>query len=103
MQIEDYIGCGHVNAVTRKELIALTQTDDRAVRDMIEDARARGIQILNLSDGKGYFIVGEDEGNLLDRWNRQQWSRVKNIIRTIKGVNGNKIPGQLSFDELGGE
>ena len=55
IDILDYIRTGHDRAITRAELSDLTGIDDRTIRDMIHYAR-RDIPILNMQDGRGYFV-----------------------------------------------
>lgn len=59
MNIENYIGVGKQNAVTRAELSALLNLPDRKVRRLIQEARERGEIIINSSDGAGYFRSNE--------------------------------------------
>ena len=55
LQIEDYIPYGSDKAITRDELCAVTNMSDRVVRKHIEDARRRGIVIVNKQNGAGYY------------------------------------------------
>lgn len=55
MNIIDYIPIGRANAVTREQLEILTGFSDRKIRDQIHEAR-RFAPIINISDGKGYYI-----------------------------------------------
>ena len=61
MSILDYIGKGRENAVTRSQLVSRTGLPDRKVREMIEQARREGAPILNLQDGRGYYLSDELE------------------------------------------
>ena len=55
LNILDYIKIGRENAITRSELSKQIGISDRQVRDLIHYAR-RDTPILNMQDGKGYFI-----------------------------------------------
>jgi len=55
MQIENYIPEGKANAISRSSLCSAVGLSDRVVRGHIEDARRRGIIIVNTQDGSGYF------------------------------------------------
>lgn len=88
MNIVDFIPKGSANAVTRAQLMLATGLDDRAVRDAIEKAR-ENIGILNMSDGKGYFLP--DYSNPIDRamadkFYRQQEHRQKAIRKSNQGL-----------------
>lgn len=96
MDILDFIPTGSENAVTRVELCQRTGLDDRTVRDLIHNARRR-IPILNMQDGKGYFIPDMNTRNdtdLLKWYVRQEESRKQSIgwslkaaRRTLKNLN----------------
>lgn len=86
--ILDYIPTGHDNAVTRRELTDQTGIKDRAIRDMIHYAR-RKIVILNLQDGKGYFIPDmnlPEERIMLVQYIQQEESRLKSIGWALKAA-----------------
>lgn len=55
MNIIDYIPIGKDNAVSRRQLVALTGWDDRTVREAIETAKHNGALVINL--GGGYFVA----------------------------------------------
>lgn len=103
MMIEDFIPDGHENTISRRELARLLNVDDRTLRDMIEDARARGTAILNMQDGKGYFIpIKGKEERLADIWKKQQCSRVMKILKGLNGVNNflSVPPGQIDITDV---
>lgn len=80
--ILDYIPTGHENAVTREELCRRTGLYDRVIRSLIHEARLK-IGILNMQDGRGYFIPDmnlENDRILLKRHVIQEESRAKNIL-----------------------
>lgn len=83
--ILDYIPTGHENAATRQELCRRTGVPDRALRALLHEARKK-IGILNMQDGRGYFIPDmnlEADRLLLKRHVMQESSRVKNISCTL--------------------
>lgn len=84
--ILDYIPTGQRNAVTRSELCRRTGLNDRVMRVAIHKAR-RQIPILNMQDGKGYFIPDmnvESDRRALKRHVQQEESRLKNIGWALK-------------------
>lgn len=81
LNILDYIKIGRENAVTRAELSKQIGISDRHVRDLIHYAR-RDTPILNMQDGKGYFILdmdNEEEVLLLEAYVKQENARLKSI------------------------
>ena len=81
LNILDYIKIGRENAITRSELSKRIGISDRQVRDLIHYAR-RDTPILNMQDGKGYFIPdmdNEEEVLLLEAYVKQENARLKSI------------------------
>ena len=81
LNILDYILTGRVNAITRHALAIRTGISDRQVRDLIHYAR-RDIPILNMQDGRGYFIPDMNdkvERCMLAAYVRQEESRLRSI------------------------
>lgn len=76
MNIVDYIPIGSKNAITRARLCELTGMPDREVRERIAIACYENV-IINLQDGNGYFIPDETERFLIERYYRQELSRLK--------------------------
>lgn len=73
------------------ELSDLTGIDDRTIRDMIHYAR-RDIPILNMQDGRGYFIPDMnilEERMMLMKYIRQEESRLKSIGWALKNSKAN--------------
>lgn len=85
MRIEEYIPVGRENAISRKQLASATGLDDREVRHLIEQARER-VAIVNLQDGRGYFIPGPGDGHDVDHWYASQKSRATRILKSLKGA-----------------
>ncbi len=88
MNILDYIPVGHKNAVTRQQLCIMTGISDRKVRNMIAETR-RATPILNLQNGKGYFLPNEND--LIDRmalrkFVNQEEHRLKSIGWSLKAA-----------------
>ncbi len=83
MRIADFLGRGAENALTLRDLQALTGADGRTIRLEIEQARRAGVPILsNCRDG--YFLpAGEDEKALFVRQMRR---RAGEILRTAAAV-----------------
>lgn len=84
MQITDYIPFGHDKAVTRRTLCRMTGMQDRAVRQMIENAQRNGAVILNLQDGAGYFQ--SDDVEEMHLYYRQEKSRALSTLAKQKGI-----------------
>ena len=86
MNIIEYIPTGYKNAISRKNLCAITGLSDRIVRGLIEEARRETIIISN-NDGSGYWIYPEfpteQEKELLKKFVKQQESRAKSIFYAL--------------------
>lgn len=82
MAIEDYFKEGVENAVSRKSLCQMTGLSDRQVRQEIEDARVRGVFILNDEDGFGYYI-SDDVADVRRQYLRDM-ARIKAISKRTK-------------------
>lgn len=86
--ILNFIPTGSKNAVKRKWLCALSGLKDRVVRDMIHHARHK-MPIINLSNGKGYYIPdmnNECDRYLLVRYVKQEEKLVRNILWALVGA-----------------
>lgn len=79
MDIISAIGVGKENAVTRTQLCEKLGRGDRAVRQMIEDARCQGALIINDQDGRGYFIATKPS-EVLEQYRSNQ-ARALSILR----------------------
>ena len=86
MNITDYIPTGSNNAISRKNLCAVTGLSDRIVRGLIEEARRETIIISN-NDESGYWLYPdfptEQEKELLRKFVKQQESRAKSIFYAL--------------------
>lgn len=85
MTITDFIPYGRENAISRQALAQLTGMDDRQVRRMIEDARCN-VVIINLQDGKGYYLPTSNEREDVVRWYRATLKRAKKILRGLRAA-----------------
>lgn len=87
MDIVSLIPIGYENAITRSELCTLTGLPDRKVRDMIFQAR-RETPIINLQDGKGYFIPSENDRAHVEKFVKQETARLKSVGWALKSARG---------------
>lgn len=78
MQIENYIPIGRENAVKREELARRCGLSDRKMRQEIMRARQRGVLIINLQDGAGYYR-SEELADVRKQY-RQNHSRAMDIL-----------------------
>lgn len=85
MNIIDYIPTGQSNAISRRQLCAITGLPDRLMRKEIERTR-RDYAILNAQDGSGYFRPAEGEAYLTERWLRQERSRERSVRDATRGA-----------------
>lgn len=91
--VADLIPVGRENAISRKALVALCESNglidssvrdkDRATRKLIEKDRIDHV-ILNLSTGEGYYRVSKDDMQDLQRYIRQEEKRAKASFKNIK-------------------
>jgi len=85
MNIIDFIPYGKDNAISRKQLCAITGLPDRMMRHEIERARKQ-YAILNSQDGSGYFLPSSEEKPLVERWIRQERHRSEQIGNSTLGA-----------------
>lgn len=78
----ELIGKGRENAVPGARLCEMTGMTDRKVREEIETLRRQGHVIVNLQDGKGYFIPTQIE-DVLKQY-KQNERRAKSILAQQK-------------------
>lgn len=89
--IVDLIPKGSDNAISREALLDKCilfgiAINDRAMRKAIEDAR-KSHCVLNLSDGKGYFIPDKNDQDKLRHYINQEHDRSIAILRNLKMAN----------------
>lgn len=78
-EILNHIPTGSKNAVKRSSLCSIMNMCDRTMRFNLHYARMK-IPIINLQNGKGYFIPdmnSEKDVKMLVRWVLQEESRIK--------------------------
>lgn len=75
----DYIGIGKENATKRSHLQLVTGLPDRALRLAIAYEVDKGIPIVNLQDGRGYYIATDADD--VEQNAKQELSRGKNSIK----------------------
>ena len=102
MCIEKYIPYGKENAVTNVELQHATGFDERTVRRAVSDARKRGVVILNMQDGKGYYQPTEDDRAEVVHYYLQERSRAMSTFKSIQATKKwlEKIGGQLDLTSI---
>lgn len=84
MNIVSIIPKGSKNAISRRQLLIECKehgiaNSDREMRRQIEQARKVDV-ILNLSDGRGYFIPDENDKDKLRIYLKQESDRYKSVI-----------------------
>lgn len=84
MNIEKYIPTGQNNAVSADSLCKALNIDRRTVRKLISAAQENGAVILNMQDGRGYFVSADDEAKLVDDYIRQESARARSIFRKLR-------------------
>ena len=85
--ITDIIPKGSKNAISRTYLLTLCKehgiaNSDREMRRQIEQARKSEV-ILNLSDGRGYFIPDENDKDKLRIYLKQESDRCASVVRNL--------------------
>lgn len=95
--IYDLLPIGAENAVSRRELSALTGIEDRQLRRQIAKERRAGVLILSSSESNGgYYRAASREE--LQRYVRSMQSRSKEILTVIRTAEEAIATGQ----EIGG-
>lgn len=104
MNIVDYIPYGSDHPVTRQELVNRTGLGDREVRRAISEARIM-FPIINLSNGRGYYIATDNNDIEAKRFYRQELSRIRSLRKNLdavkeiinKSYDGKQMAGQYSL------
>ena len=86
-RIADLLRPGAENAVTRRQLMALTGMSDRELRRLIEAERRQGCPILS-DNIHGYFLPGDSAEKA--RCVRSLRYRAREIQRTADAIEGGK-------------
>lgn len=82
--VKEWLGIGRKNAVDRCYLTYHMKQSDREVRRAIEEISETDIPVLNMMDGRGYFIPAKEEADLVLRWVRVMKSYIRSFERRIK-------------------
>ena len=81
--IADYLGHSQENAITGRELCALTGLDHRTIRAQIEQERRAGALIV--ADNKSGYWVTDDPAEA-QQFARGMKHRAKEILRTARAI-----------------
>lgn len=102
MCIEELIPFGKENAIKNEELQRVTGLDNRTVRRAVSDARKRGVVILNMQDGRGYYQPTDDERTEVEMYYFQEHSRAMNNLVTLKATRNwlSRFDGQLHIEDI---
>jgi hypothetical protein len=82
--IIESIGKGRKNAVSRIELMNRTGMPDRKNRRIIEALQNKGVPIVNMQDGRGYFIAETLEE--VTHYINQERARAMKIIKKANSM-----------------
>lgn len=85
IDIKTEIPIGHDNAADANTLARWLGVTPRDVRREINKAR-KDMVILNMQDGYGYFIPTAEENYLVERWVKQEESRLKKHALALRGA-----------------
>ena len=102
MCIEELIPFGKRNAVSNKELQVITGFNERTVRQAVSDARKRGVVILNMQDGKGYYQPTGDDRTEVEMYFHQEYSRAMSNLVNLKATKKwlSQCDGQLHIENI---
>lgn len=82
LNIVNLIPFGRENAISRTALANITGLSDRAVRDLIAEARNDTV-IISATDGKGYFRPTEKEKADVEAWIKIETARANSVTKAI--------------------
>lgn len=91
MRVADLLSYGQENAVPLRQLVALTNTDGRTIREKIAAERLAGVPILS-DNSTGYFLPG-NKGER-DRFVRSMRNRAQEIERAAEAVENACAEGE---------
>jgi len=91
MRVADLLSYGQENAVPLRQLVALTNTDGRTIREKIAAERLTGVPILS-DNSTGYFLPG-NKGER-ERFVRSMRNRAREIERAADAVENSCIEGE---------
>lgn len=90
------------NPISRETLEKKLSLSDRKIRDMIKQARKRGIPILSDSSNYGYFLSYHD-ADISRFLNREILSKIKDLSETFQALSVHikpVDPNQITIDEV---
>jgi len=79
-EVYQYLHKGHANAVPLKVLISLTGKTGSHLRMEIEKMVESGVAVVNMEDGKGYFLPETPEE--IEVAHRKKYSRAKKLMKS---------------------
>ena len=82
--VREWLKEGRENAVGRWFLHIATRQSDRVIRREIEEISETETPVLNMMDGKGYFIQSQAEADLVLQWIRVLNSYRRSLEKKIK-------------------
>lgn len=91
MRIADLLSHGQENAVPLRQLVALTNTDGRTIREKIAVERLAGVPILS-DNATGYYLPGNNGEK--ERFVRSMRNRAREIERAADAVESSCIEGE---------
>lgn len=75
-----FLGTGRDNGLTTREIVQLTGISSRDIRKAVSELQHAGVPVINLQDGKGYYICNDQSE--LERYIKQEHSRgIANLAR----------------------
>ena len=101
--IVELIPYGHENAISRKELSAVSGLRDRKMREEIEKATRGGEIIINLDSGYFRYKDERDLPYLEAYYNREMargWSNINKCRAIRKFINGKKEKDMLRDNQI---
>ena len=87
-RIADFLHSGAGNAISRRDLMALTGMSDRELRLMIQAERRQGCPILS-DNVHGYFLPGDSAER--DRCVRSLRRRAEEILETAVAIEDSEV------------
>ncbi len=102
MCIEEFIPYGKENAVNNIELQRVTGFNNRTVRLAVSDARKRGVVILNMQDGNGYYQPTENDRAAVKHYYKQERSRAMSTLQSLKATKKwlEQMEGQIDLTNI---
>jgi hypothetical protein len=76
---------GSKNGITKDELCQMLNMDERDIRRLIHKTR-RYMPILNMQNGKGYFIPDAEDKPIVEKWLDQESKRARSTFWSLMGA-----------------